>query len=143
MVESILPRQLDEPAGWKIPKLRRQLLPRFHGAAANSREGQLVDKKPGWGTATAYKNRRHDNTRVLGGAKHGAWTPHDLRRTSATIMQSLGIPLDTIDRCQNHVLQGSKIRRHYLHHDYAQEKREAWRHLGERTSMILNAKKVD
>jgi integrase len=88
------------------------------------------------------KNRRHDNTLVLGGAKHGAWTPHDLRRTGATIMQSLGIPLDTIDRCQNHVLQGSKIRRHYLHHDYAQEKREAWRQLGERISTILNAKDV-
>jgi integrase len=88
------------------------------------------------------KNRCHDNTLVLGGAKHGAWTPHDLRRTGATIMQSLGIPLDTIDRCQNHVLQGSKIRRHYLHHDYAREKREAWRQLGERISMILNEKDV-
>lgn len=85
------------------------------------------------------KNRRHDNTLLLGGGKHGAWTPHDLRRTGATIMQSLGIPLDTIDRCQNHVLQGSKIRCHY-NHDYAQEKRDAWRQLGERISMILNGK---
>jgi hypothetical protein len=24
------------------------------------------------------------------------------------------------------------VRRHYLHHDYADEKREAWRKLGER-----------
>jgi len=83
------------------------------------------------------KNRRHDNTLVLGGHKAGAWTPHDLRRTGATLMQSLGVPLDIIDRCQNHVLAGSKIRRHYLHHNYADEKREAWQALGQRLSLIL------
>jgi hypothetical protein len=47
-------------------------------------------------------------------------------------MQSLGVSLEIIDRCQNHVLPGSKVRRHYLHHDYADEKREAWRLLGDR-----------
>lgn len=84
------------------------------------------------------KNRRHDNTLVLSGGKNGAWTPHDLRRTGATLMQSLGVSLEIIDRCQNHVLPGSKVRRHYLHHDYAAEKREAWRLLGDRLSLILN-----
>lgn len=83
------------------------------------------------------KNRRNDNTLVLAGGKNGSWTPHDLRRTGATMMQALGVPLDTIDRCQNHVLGGSKVRRHYLHHSYADEKREAWRMLGERLSEIL------
>jgi integrase len=62
---------------------------------------------------------------VLGSGKSGAWTPHDLRRTGATMMQSLEITLDIIDRCQNHVLTGSKVRRHYLLHDYAIEKRDA------------------
>lgn len=76
------------------------------------------------------KNRRSYITLVLSGGKKGNWTPHDLRRTEATMMQTLGMPLDTIDRCQNHVLNGSKVRRHYLRHDYAQEKREAWRQLG-------------
>jgi integrase len=84
------------------------------------------------------KNRRHDNSLVLGGGAKGAWTPHDLRRTGATMMQALGVPLDIIDRCQNHVLQGSRVRRHYLHHDYAAEKRDAWRELGDRLSLILN-----
>jgi integrase len=83
------------------------------------------------------KNRRHDNTLVLGDGKNGAWTPHDLRRTGATLMQSLGISLQIIDRCQNHVLPGSKVRRHYLHHDYADEKRGAWRLVGNRLSLIL------
>lgn len=85
------------------------------------------------------KGRRHDNTLVLDGGKNGAWTPHDLRRTGATMMQSLGVPLDIIDRCQNHVLVGSKVRRHYLHHDYADEKRNAWSLLGMRVAAILAA----
>ena len=85
------------------------------------------------------KNRKHDNTLVLSGGGNGAWTPHDLRRTGATLMQSLGVSLEIIDRCQNHVLPGSKVRRHYLHHDYADEKREAWRLLGDRLSAILNS----
>ena len=59
------------------------------------------------------KNRRHDNTLVLNDGKSGAWTPHDLRRTGATLMQSLGVSLEIIDKCQNHVLPGSKVRRHY------------------------------
>lgn len=85
------------------------------------------------------KNRRHDNTLVLCEGVNGAWTAHDLRRTGATMMQSLGVPLDIIDRCQNHVLPGSKVRRHYFHHDYADEKRKAWQLLGERLSLILSA----
>lgn len=83
------------------------------------------------------KNRRHDNTLVLSGGQAGAWTPHDLRRTGATMMQALGVGLDIIDRCQNHVLSGSKVRRAYLHHDYADEKRDAWQLLGEKLSAIL------
>lgn len=82
--------------------------------------------------------RHHNDTLVLAGGANGEWTPHDLRRTGATMMQSLGVTLDIIDRCQNHVMKG-KVRRHYLHHDYAQEKAEAWRMLGSRIESILNA----
>lgn len=83
--------------------------------------------------------RRSDNTLVLSAGKNGPWTPHDLRRTGATMMQALGVPLDTIDRCQNHVLSGSKVRRHYLHHNYANEKRAAWLKLGDQLTSILPA----
>jgi integrase len=65
------------------------------------------------------KNRKHDNSLVLSEGKAGAWTPHDLRRTAATMMQQLGVQPDVIDRCQNHVLAGSRVRRAYLHYDYA------------------------
>lgn len=82
-------------------------------------------------------HRRHDDSLVLDGGKNGEWTPHDLRRTGATMMQEMGIALDIIDRCQNHVMPGSKVRRHYLHYDYAGEKTEAWRRLGERIEEVL------
>lgn len=54
------------------------------------------------------------------------------------MMQALGVTLEIIDRCQGHVLKG-KVRRHYLHHAYAQEKREAWWLLAERIETILRA----
>jgi integrase len=103
---------------------------------------QCMFKKAKDGTARKpMKNRRHDNTLVLGAGKTGAWTPHDLRRTGATLMQRLGVSLEMIDRCQNHVLPGSKVRRHYLHHDYAAEKRFAWTILGSHLTDILAAEK--
>lgn len=100
------------------------------------RQAMFKKAKDGKPVAPLAK-RRSDNTLVLANGRNGSWTPHDLRRTGATMMQKLGVPLDTIDRCQNHVLSGSKVRRHYLHHDYADEKRDAWRLLGERLAEIL------
>ena len=69
----------------------------------------------------------------------GDWTPHDLRRTGATMMQALGITPEVVDRCQNHVLKGSRVRRHYLTHPYNAEKRDAWTRLGAELEGILNA----
>src|SRR5690606_15878420 len=34
------------------------------------------------------------------------WTPHDLRRTFATTLGELGTPIETIQRCLNHTLDG-------------------------------------
>nr|WP_256995996.1 site-specific integrase [Pseudomonas aeruginosa] len=82
--------------------------------------------------------RHHDDSLVLSKGTKGEWTPHDLRRTGATMMQELGVTLEIIDRCQNHLLGGSKVRRHYLHHDYAKEKTEAWRLQGEYIEEILD-----
>lgn len=45
--------------------------------------------------------------------------------------------LQVIDRCQNHVLPGSKVRRSYMHNDYADEKRAAWVALGAKLSTII------
>ena len=56
------------------------------------------------------------------------------------MMQELGITLEIIDRCQNHLLGGSKVRRHYLHYDYANEKAEAWQHPRKQVRKILTPK---
>ena len=58
-------------------------------------------------------------------------------------MQQLGISLDIIDRCQNHVLAGSKVRRHYMHYDYARETCEAWDKLGSYINNIINNNDLD
>lgn len=56
----------------------------------------------------------------------------------ATMMQQLGVSLDLIGRRQNLVMAGSRVRRDYLHHDYAAERREAWARLGERIEGLLD-----
>jgi integrase len=98
---------------------------------------QVGDRQMKFKNRQPLKNRRNDDSLVLSRGENGEWTPHDLRRTAATMMQALGVSLDVIDRCQNHVLPGSKVRRHYMHHDYAEEKREAWRRLGSHIDSIL------
>ncbi|MNV92116.1 hypothetical protein D3C71_1866700 [compost metagenome] len=59
------------------------------------------------------------------------------------MMQELGVTLEIIDRCQNRLLGGSKVRRHYLHYDYAKEKKEAWNKLGEHLEIILRAPRTE
>lgn len=68
----------------------------------------------------------------------GKWTPHDLRRTGATLMAALGVKPEVIDRCQNHK-EENKIRRTYQRCSYASEMQAAWSLLGER----LDALKAD
>lgn len=82
--------------------------------------------------------RVENNNLVLGEEE---WTPHDLRRTGATLMQKLKVSRDVINLCQNHVI-GSKVDRVYLLDDYAEEKREAWKRLGGRLEAILRSNNV-
>jgi len=74
---------------------------------------------------------------VLDGEKNSPWTPHNPRRIGVTMIQALGISLDLIDHCKSHVLSGSKVRRSYMHHDYADEKRAAWAALGAKLEALI------
>jgi len=100
---------------------------------------QVGDRQTMFRDRKDLANRINSNALVLSEGMNGAWTPHDLRRTGATMMQSMAIPLEIIDRCQNHILAGSRVRRHYMKYEYAQEKRDAWAKLGERIEQILSA----
>jgi integrase len=84
------------------------------------RQASLKDGKP-------LKNRsKAGDALVLSNEK---WTPHDLRRTGATLMQSLGVEQHIIERIANHAEQ-NRMQRIYQRHDYATEQREAWAKLG-------------
>lgn len=98
---------------------------------------QVGDRQHRFKERTELKRRRNDDALVLARGANGAWTPNDLRRTGATMMQALGITPEVVDRCQNHVMKGSRVRRHYLKHPYNAEKRVAWQRLGEAIELIL------
>ena len=66
----------------------------------------------------------------------GPWTPHDLRRTGATMMGELGVMGEVIERCLNHAEQ-NKLKRIYQRHELKAEQREAWRLLGERLALLM------
>jgi integrase len=54
------------------------------------------------------------------------WTFHDLRRTCATGMAKLGVPLRVGEAVLNHISgSGGGIASIYVRHDYAVEKRQA------------------
>lgn len=67
--------------------------------------------------------------------KGGKWTPHDLRRTGATMMVKLGVLPEVAERCLNHTEQ-NKVKRTYQHHTYEKEMGQAWKLLGERIELL-------
>ena len=70
---------------------------------------------------------RHVEALLLVGGK---WTPHDLRRTGATMMAELGTLPDVVERCLNHT-EDKKVKRIYQRAQYEQPMRDAWRSLGD------------
>jgi integrase len=85
--------------------------------------------------------RVESNSLVLGDKE---WTPHDLRRTGATMMQNLlGLENSLLitDLCLHHnVVTGSA--KHYLFDDYADDMKVAWTKLGNRIESILSSNNV-
>jgi len=69
----------------------------------------------------------------------GEWTPHDLRRTGATLMGDLGVDSDVIDRCLNHREQ-NRIKRTYQRSKRETDMAEAWKVLGERLALLSRPK---
>ena len=123
-------RQLSGDSAWCFPRDDDTDHVCIKSATKQVRDRQLSAQG-----RTPMKNRsKRGDALLLSG---GDWVPHDLRRTGATIMQSLGIVPDVVERCLNHV-EPNKLRRTYQTYDYANEKREAWRLLGDRLMLILD-----
>jgi integrase len=93
---------------------------------------QVGDRQRNGRMALSGRSHHHDAL-ILSG---GRWTPHDLRRTGATMMVSLGVIPEVAERCLNH-LEQNKVKRIYQRHNYEAEMREAWRLLGVRLDTLL------
>jgi integrase len=66
----------------------------------------------------------------------GHFTPHDLRRTAATMMGRLRVSPEVIEKCLNHT-EESKLKKTYQHQELKEEQRQAWQLLGDRLGLIL------
>ncbi len=125
-------KQLQELSGhtlWAFPAKDEK-----KHVCVKSASKQIGDRQVQFKNRTKqFKSRVESDSLVLGSEE---WTPHDLRRTGATMMQKLKIHRDVINLCQNHVI-GTKVDRVYLLDEYADEKRKAWRKLGDRIEAIL------
>jgi integrase len=83
----------------------------------------------------SYKKSRIGGSLIL---KGGEWTPHDLRRTDATMMGNLGVRPDVIGKCLDHVEQ-NRLMRIYQRQKLEAEQRAAWKLLGERLELTIKA----
>lgn len=77
---------------------------------------------------------RSSNTDALS-LSGGKWTPHDLRRTAASLMTALGVLPDVAEKCLNHT-EESRVKRTYQRYNYDAEKRETWHLLGSRLAVL-------
>jgi integrase len=88
---------------------------------------QISDRQQQFSTTKALTGRtKHSHSLELGNEK---WTPHDLRRTGASLMQRVGVDSHIIERVVNHV-EENRMKRIYQQFDYAEEQRTAWAKLG-------------
>ncbi|SDU04776.1 Integrase [Pseudomonas pohangensis] len=95
---------------------------------------QLGDRQRQPSKGTMSRRSAHAQALLLPGGK---WTPHDLRRTGATMMTALGVLPEVAERCLNHT-EENRIKRTYQRHSYAAEMAEAWQRLGTRLEILTN-----
>jgi integrase len=95
---------------------------------------QIRDRQITSDGSKPLKNRSKNTSALL--LADGDWVPHDLRRTGATLMQSLDVEPNVIERVLNHV-EPKKLVRIYQTFDYADKKRDAWQRLGIKLTTLL------
>lgn len=67
----------------------------------------------------------------------GNWTPHDLRRTGATLMSHLGVFNEVIHLCQNHTPEEA-LTRIYIQNQHIEGQKKAFEMLGARLNALVN-----
>lgn len=86
-------------------------------------------------TKTPIRGRSKNQTALI--LPGGKWTPHDLRRTGATLMTMLGVLPEVAERCLNHT-EENKVKRIYQRHSYEAEMKAAWHTLGQYLQKLLD-----
>lgn len=98
-------------------------------------EKSITKQVGGRQSAAIFSGRSKDNQALV--LTGGKWTPHDLRRTGATMMGNLLIQPDVIEKCLNHA-EENKIKRIYQRQELKAEQAEAWSVLGVRLNLLVN-----
>lgn len=134
-------RAKDEKAGKSVKTLAWVFPNRKESGAVSSKTvtKQLADRQrePAVNEEKAKPmTRRSSQTGALR-LTDGYWSPHDLRRTGATMMVALGVLPEVAERCLNHT-EENKVKRIYQRHSYENEMRLAWALLGERLEMLTS-----
>lgn len=86
---------------------------------------QISDRQ----TTSPLTNRASDTTSLM--LSGGKWTPHDLRRTAATLMGELRVPPHIIEKCLNHTEENRMIQT-YQHAQLHEERFQAFNALGKK-----------
>jgi integrase len=99
-----------------------------------AKESRWVFPSPkGGDRPIGYVQKAADRLAELAGV---AFVPHDLRRTAASAMTSMGVPRLVVSKILNHVESG--VTAIYDRHSYDAEKREALGKWGERVEAMLS-----
>ena len=98
-------------------------------------EKSITKQVGGRQSEAIFSGRTKDNQALV--LTGGKWTPHDLRRTGATMMGDLGVAPDVIEKCLNHT-EENKVKRTYQRQELKAEQAEAWRVLGDRLNLLVN-----
>jgi integrase len=92
----------------------------------------VKDRQRSGGQALSKRRATHQDALVL---SCGAWTPHDLRRTAATLMGELKVLPAVIEKCLNHK-EPDRVKATYQRYEYLAERRDAFQKLGEHLSKL-------
>ena len=106
----------------------------MHAAASTSKWLFASPRRDGAVTGPAVDHAMRDNRQALG---TGDATPHDLRRTAASYMTSIGISRLVVSKILNHAESG--VTAVYDRHSYDTEKRAALDAWGARLEQIIDA----
>ena len=120
-------QKLSGDSPWGLPASQKE-----GSVCVKSLAKQVADRQRGQGRKPMKHRSQGTEALIL---PRGKWTPHDLRRTGATLMGQLGVRPDVIERCLNHTEQNSLVRI-YQRQGLEAEQREAWRLLGERLELL-------